>query len=51
MIITAEFQDSIAPAIPDLVNLLQDNDRDVRRGVAAALLQFSEQGALIHPFF
>ena len=51
MIIIAEFRYSIAPAFPGLVSLLQDSYLTVRRAVAAALLQFLEQGALVHPFF
>ena len=51
MIIIAEWRHLIAPAFPGLVNLLQDSDWMVCQAVAAALLQFSEQGALIHPFF
>jgi HEAT repeat len=51
MMIIAEFRHMIAPAFPGLVNLLQDSYPEVRQAVAAALLQFLEQGALIHPFF
>jgi hypothetical protein len=50
MIMIAEFRHLIAPAIPAVVDLLQDSYLGIRQAVAAALLQFLEQGALIHPF-
>jgi HEAT repeat protein len=44
MMITAEFRPLIEPVIPVIVNLLQDNDRLVRRACTNALSKLSGQG-------
>jgi hypothetical protein len=42
--IAAEFRESIGIFIPQIVNLLKDNDCDVRAAGAEALLKVSDQG-------
>ena len=40
----AEFQESIKPAIPEIVSLLSDHEGNVRIAGAGALSKLSEQG-------
>jgi HEAT repeat protein len=44
MNISAAFRALIGISIPQIVNLLIDDDWDVRAAAAQALLKFSEQG-------
>ena len=48
MTIIAEFRSLIVPAIPGIVTLLKDDDWDVRRAGAVALLKLSGQGERVH---
>lgn len=45
-IILAAFQDSIGAALPQIVDLLKDNDRNVRATGANTLATLSEQGEI-----
>ena len=42
----ADFRHLIGPAIPGIVNLVKDDDQEVRRAGADALSQLSEQGKI-----
>ena len=42
----ADFRHLIGPAIPGIVNLVKDDDRDVYQAAIDALSQLSEQGKI-----
>jgi HEAT repeat protein len=44
MSVAAEFQESIRPSIPQIVDLLKDNDSSVCKAGEEALAKLSEQG-------
>ena len=46
MRIVAEFRASIAPAIPEIIALLVDEDENVRWEAADSLTKFAERGKI-----